>query len=110
LLRPLYWIDGTEAQGHATIFIAKFFGHASLMSFLIAVPEPQRLGRPAMADSTMAGRLHLNVVAASTTPGAPPHRVPPSDVTAASTTLLHRAASCAENTCYKCMFQMFSEI
>ncbi|XP_040382223.1 LOB domain-containing protein 37-like [Oryza brachyantha] len=43
VLRPcLQWIDGAEAQGHATVFVAKFFGRAGLMSFLTAVPEPQR--------------------------------------------------------------------
>ncbi|KAG8099499.1 hypothetical protein GUJ93_ZPchr0013g37885 [Zizania palustris] len=43
MLRPcLQWIDGAEAQGHATVFVAKFFGRAGLMSFLTAVAEPQR--------------------------------------------------------------------
>uniref|UniRef100_A0A0E0EDU3 LOB domain-containing protein n=1 Tax=Oryza meridionalis TaxID=40149 RepID=A0A0E0EDU3_9ORYZ len=43
VLRPcLQGIDGAEAQGHATVFVAKFFGRAGLMSFLTAVPEPQR--------------------------------------------------------------------
>ncbi|XP_035820746.1 LOB domain-containing protein 38 isoform X1 [Zea mays] len=44
VLRPsLQWIDGgAEAQGHATAFVAKFFGRAGLMSLLTAVPEPQR--------------------------------------------------------------------
>jgi hypothetical protein len=46
VLRPcLQWIDGAEAQGHATVFVAKFFGRAGLMSFLTAVPEPQRAGK-----------------------------------------------------------------
>ncbi|RLN33770.1 LOB domain-containing protein 37-like [Panicum miliaceum] len=46
VLRPcLQWIEGAEAQGHATIFVAKFFGRAGLMSFLTAVPEPQRPGK-----------------------------------------------------------------
>lgn len=57
VLRPcLQWIDGAEAQGHATVFVAKFFGRAGLMSFLTAVPEPQR---PAVFQSLMyeaAGR------------------------------------------------------
>ncbi|MBA0592135.1 LOB domain-containing protein 38 [Gossypium raimondii] len=43
ILRPcLQWIDSPEAQGHATIFVAKFFGRAGLMSFISAVPESQR--------------------------------------------------------------------
>jgi hypothetical protein len=45
VLRPcLLWIDAADAQGHATLFAAKFFGRAGLMSFLTAVPEPQRPG------------------------------------------------------------------
>ncbi|XP_071706397.1 LOB domain-containing protein 37-like [Rutidosis leptorrhynchoides] len=43
ILRPcLQWIDSPEAQGHATVFVAKFFGRAGLMSFISAVPENQR--------------------------------------------------------------------
>ncbi|KAJ6808255.1 putative LOB domain-containing protein 37 [Iris pallida] len=43
VLRPcLQWIDGADSQGHATVFVAKFFGRAGLMSFISAVPEPQR--------------------------------------------------------------------
>ncbi|XP_002980518.2 uncharacterized protein LOC9648216 [Selaginella moellendorffii] len=42
-LRPcLQWIEGAEAQGHATVFVAKFFGRAGLMGFIAAVPENQR--------------------------------------------------------------------
>ncbi|KAL2531792.1 Queuosine salvage protein [Abeliophyllum distichum] len=42
ILRPcLQWIENPEAQGHATIFLAKFFGRAGLMSFISAVPENQ---------------------------------------------------------------------
>jgi hypothetical protein len=36
----LQWIDGAEAQGHAAVFVAKFFGRAGLMSFVTAVSEP----------------------------------------------------------------------
>ncbi|KAM0936745.1 putative transcription factor AS2-LOB family [Dioscorea sansibarensis] len=51
LLRPcLQWIDGAEAQGHATVFVAKFFGRAGLMSFISAVPAPQR---PALFQSLL---------------------------------------------------------
>lgn len=57
MLRPcLMWIDSAEAQGHATVFVAKFFGRAGLMSFLSAVPENQR---PAVFQSLLfeaAGR------------------------------------------------------
>ncbi|KAI4383441.1 hypothetical protein MLD38_009277 [Melastoma candidum] len=43
ILRPcLGWIDGADAQGHATISVAKFFGRAGLFSFIASVPEPQR--------------------------------------------------------------------
>ncbi|KAG4119000.1 hypothetical protein ERO13_D11G051900v2 [Gossypium hirsutum] len=38
----LQWIDNPESQGFATLFVAKFFGRAGLMSFISAVPEPQR--------------------------------------------------------------------
>lgn len=38
----LQWIESPEAQGHATVFVAKFFGRAGLMSFISAVPENQR--------------------------------------------------------------------
>lgn len=45
ILRPcLQWIDTAEAQGHATVFVAKFFGRAGLMSFISNVPENQRPG------------------------------------------------------------------
>ena len=45
ILRPcLQWIESPEAQGHATVFVAKFFGRAGLMSFISAVPESQRPG------------------------------------------------------------------
>uniref|UniRef100_A0A6N2LR92 LOB domain-containing protein n=1 Tax=Salix viminalis TaxID=40686 RepID=A0A6N2LR92_SALVM len=43
ILRPcLQWIESPEAQGHATVFVAKFFGRAGLMSFISSVPESQR--------------------------------------------------------------------
>ncbi|GLT68804.1 hypothetical protein SLA2020_410040 [Shorea laevis] len=51
ILRPcLQWIDRAEAQGHATVFLAKFFGRAGLISFLSAVPESQR---PALFQSLL---------------------------------------------------------
>ncbi|GER53753.1 LOB domain-containing protein [Striga asiatica] len=57
ILRPcLQWIESTQAQGHATVFVAKFFGRAGLMSFISAVPENQR---PALFQSLLfeaAGR------------------------------------------------------
>ncbi|XP_019195381.1 PREDICTED: LOB domain-containing protein 37-like [Ipomoea nil] len=43
ILRPcLHWIQSADAQGNATIFVAKFFGRAGLLSFISAVPENQR--------------------------------------------------------------------
>uniref|UniRef100_K4AEN9 LOB domain-containing protein n=1 Tax=Setaria italica TaxID=4555 RepID=K4AEN9_SETIT len=43
VLRPcLQWIDAADAQGHATVFVAKFFGRAGLLSFISAVPDAQR--------------------------------------------------------------------
>ncbi|KAM7251666.1 hypothetical protein ACFE04_023549 [Oxalis oulophora] len=51
ILRPcLQWIETPEAQGHATVFVAKFFGRAGLMSFISAVPENQR---PALFQSLL---------------------------------------------------------
>ncbi|XP_057960323.1 LOB domain-containing protein 37-like [Malania oleifera] len=51
ILRPcLQWIDTPEAQGHATVFVAKFFGRAGLMSFISAVPDNQR---PALFQSLL---------------------------------------------------------
>lgn len=51
ILRPcLRWIESPEAQGHATVFVAKFFGRAGLMGFISAVPENQR---PALFQSLL---------------------------------------------------------
>ncbi|CAN6917682.1 hypothetical protein YC2023_006968 [Brassica napus] len=51
ILRPcLQWIESAESQGHATVFVAKFFGRAGLMSFISAVPEPNR---PALFQSLL---------------------------------------------------------
>ncbi|CAI9763367.1 unnamed protein product [Fraxinus pennsylvanica] len=57
ILRPcLQWIESSIAQGYATVFVAKFFGRAGLMSFVSAVPDNQR---PAVFQSLLyeaAGR------------------------------------------------------
>ncbi|CAF2146403.1 hypothetical protein BRARA_A00131 [Brassica rapa] len=51
ILRPcLQWIESAESQGHATVFVAKFFGRAGLMSFISAVPEQNR---PALFQSLL---------------------------------------------------------
>ncbi|OIV93487.1 hypothetical protein TanjilG_11069 [Lupinus angustifolius] len=51
ILRPcLQWIENPEAQGHATVFVAKFFGRACLMSFISNVSETQR---PALFQSLL---------------------------------------------------------
>lgn len=51
ILRPcLQWIESPEAQGHATVFVAKFFGRAGLMAFISAVPDHQR---PALFQSLL---------------------------------------------------------
>ncbi|KVI02693.1 LOB domain-containing protein 37-like [Cynara cardunculus var. scolymus] len=43
VLRPcLQWIQTPESQAYATVFVAKFFGRAGLMSFISAVPDNQR--------------------------------------------------------------------
>ncbi|XP_020227151.1 LOB domain-containing protein 37 [Cajanus cajan] len=46
----LQWIQTAEAQGHATVFVAKFFGRAGLMSFISNVPQNQR---PALFQSLL---------------------------------------------------------
>ncbi|KAG4998449.1 hypothetical protein JHK85_029888 [Glycine max] len=38
----LLWIENPQAQAHATLFVTKFFGRATLMSFLSTVPPNQR--------------------------------------------------------------------
>ncbi|CAG7865038.1 unnamed protein product [Brassica rapa] len=51
ILRPcIQWIESAEAQGHATVFVAKFFGRAGLMSFISSVPESQS---PALFQSLL---------------------------------------------------------
>ncbi|KAJ6878645.1 LOB domain-containing protein 38-like [Populus alba x Populus x berolinensis] len=40
----LHWISTPEAQGNATLFLAKFFGRSDLISLISAVPESQRPG------------------------------------------------------------------
>ncbi|KAK7263242.1 hypothetical protein RJT34_30829 [Clitoria ternatea] len=51
VLRPcLQWIASPVAQGHATVFVAKFFGRAGLISFISNVPENQR---PALFQSLL---------------------------------------------------------
>ncbi|KAH9614168.1 hypothetical protein KSS87_005933 [Heliosperma pusillum] len=51
MLRPcLQWINTPESQGHATLFLAKFFGRGGLMSFISNVPPLQR---PALFQSLL---------------------------------------------------------
>ncbi|KAL8156146.1 LOB domain-containing protein 37-like [Apium graveolens] len=51
LRQSLQGIDHSpQAQANATVFVAKFFGRAGLMSFLSAVPESQR---PALFQSLL---------------------------------------------------------
>ncbi|KAI3431047.1 LOB domain-containing protein [Psidium guajava] len=42
LRQCLQLIDSPQAQAHATLFVAKFFGRAALMSFVSAVPAARR--------------------------------------------------------------------
>ncbi|CAI9769992.1 unnamed protein product [Fraxinus pennsylvanica] len=44
LRQSLQSIESPQAQANATVFVAKFFGRAGLMSFLSSVPESQRPG------------------------------------------------------------------
>ncbi|XVF45000.1 hypothetical protein PTKIN_Ptkin02bG0170400 [Pterospermum kingtungense] len=50
LRQSLQCVDNPQAQAHATVFVAKFFGRAGLMSFLSSVPQPQR---PALFQSLL---------------------------------------------------------
>ncbi|XP_044490256.1 LOB domain-containing protein 37-like [Mangifera indica] len=50
LRQCLQWIGSPKAQANATVFVAKFFGRAGLMSFLSNVPETQR---PALFQSLL---------------------------------------------------------
>ncbi|WOK99637.1 LOB domain-containing protein 37-like [Canna indica] len=43
VLRPcVQWIDRDDAQAHATVFVAKFFGRSTLLSFLSSAPIRHR--------------------------------------------------------------------
>ncbi|KAG4962515.1 hypothetical protein JHK82_039205 [Glycine max] len=46
----LQWIESSESQRHATLFLAKFFGRSDLMSFISSVPETKR---PALFQSLL---------------------------------------------------------
>lgn len=50
LRQCLQWLDSPQAQANATVFVAKFFGRAGLMSFISAVPQSQR---PALFQSLL---------------------------------------------------------
>ncbi|KAL2537302.1 LOB domain-containing protein 39 [Forsythia ovata] len=50
LRQSLQGIQSAQAQANATVFVAKFFGRAGLMSFLSSVPESQR---PALFQSLL---------------------------------------------------------
>ncbi|XP_047315970.1 LOB domain-containing protein 37-like [Impatiens glandulifera] len=50
LRQSLQGIDTPQAQANATVFVAKFFGRAGLVSFLSAVPDSQR---PALFQSLL---------------------------------------------------------
>ncbi|XP_030553506.2 LOB domain-containing protein 37-like [Rhodamnia argentea] len=50
LRQCLHLIDSPQAQAHATLFVAKFFGRAALMSFVSAVPAAHR---PALFQSLL---------------------------------------------------------
>ncbi|RXH87457.1 hypothetical protein DVH24_034357 [Malus domestica] len=44
LRQCLQWMEDPQAQAHATVFVAKFFGRSGLFSFINAVSESQRPG------------------------------------------------------------------
>lgn len=41
LRQCIEWINSPQAQANATVFVAKFFGRAGLMSFISSVPKSQ---------------------------------------------------------------------
>ncbi|XP_041010596.1 LOB domain-containing protein 38-like isoform X2 [Juglans microcarpa x Juglans regia] len=53
LRQCLQWIENPQAQAHATVFVAKFFGRACLMSFISGVPERQRPGNWKVCQSAV---------------------------------------------------------
>ncbi|TYJ44149.1 hypothetical protein E1A91_A03G202300v1 [Gossypium mustelinum] len=59
LRQSLQCIENPQAQAHATVFVAKFFGRAGLMSFLSSVASPQRpaVGRAINPVSGAVGLL-----------------------------------------------------
>ncbi|KAL3843860.1 hypothetical protein ACJIZ3_001263 [Penstemon smallii] len=50
LRQSLQGIESPQSQSNATVFVAKFFGRAGLMSFLSSVPQSQR---PALFQSLL---------------------------------------------------------
>ncbi|KAK6136929.1 hypothetical protein DH2020_029335 [Rehmannia glutinosa] len=50
LRQSLHGIESPQSQSNATVFVAKFFGRAGLISFLSSVPESQR---PALFQSLL---------------------------------------------------------
>ncbi|XP_057466373.1 LOB domain-containing protein 38-like [Actinidia eriantha] len=50
LRQSIQGIESPQAQANATVFVAKFFGRAGLMSFLSSVPHSQR---PALFQSLL---------------------------------------------------------
>ncbi|XVE55775.1 hypothetical protein DITRI_Ditri03aG0184600 [Diplodiscus trichospermus] len=50
LRSSLRWIETSQAQGNATLFLAKFFGRSDLLSLISSVPELQR---PALFQSLL---------------------------------------------------------
>lgn len=63
ILRPcLQWIESAESQGHATVFVAKFFGRAGLMSFISAVPELHRPGTTSFFIRLQLTHAHLYLI------------------------------------------------
>jgi len=51
-IRPcLQWIRSPDAQGNATVFLAKFYGRAGLINLITAGPENVRPGTHAYAHA-----------------------------------------------------------
>lgn len=57
LRTSLQWIDSPEAQAHATLFVAKFFGRTGLISSISSVPASLRPGK-LLPLRHISGELH----------------------------------------------------
>ncbi|GJN32938.1 hypothetical protein PR202_gb21483 [Eleusine coracana subsp. coracana] len=72
VLRPcLQWLETPEVQGHATVFVAKFFGRTGLMSFPTAVPTRRVVTAPNAASSRRSRKMDARVAPPWHSPSCP---------------------------------------